>query len=105
MTAYIVSDIDVSDPQALADYVRLVPPVIERHGGRYLVRRVDEDIVGADTQGLTACSRKVWPGAGRISNGLPNEASISNLTGAASPIEANADWLAFEMIPLPVCRL
>lgn len=39
MTAYIVSDIDVSDPQALADYVRLVPPVIERHGGRYLVRR------------------------------------------------------------------
>jgi uncharacterized protein (DUF1330 family) len=38
MTAYIVGDIEIHDPQAYEEYRARVPAVIAAHGGRYLVR-------------------------------------------------------------------
>ncbi len=39
MAAYVISDLHIEDASLLQDYVRLVPPVIEKYGGRYIVRR------------------------------------------------------------------
>lgn len=38
MSVYMVVDIDVKDQEAYEEYRRLVPPLIEKYGGRYLVR-------------------------------------------------------------------
>ena len=38
MSAYVVVDIDVKDQEAYEEYRRLVPPLIEKFGGRYIVR-------------------------------------------------------------------
>ncbi|MDP6550063.1 MAG: DUF1330 domain-containing protein [Dehalococcoidia bacterium] len=38
MAAYLVVDIDVTDPEAYEEYRSLVPPLIAKYGGRYLVR-------------------------------------------------------------------
>lgn len=38
MTAYIVADVQVHDPDTFDTYREQVPAVIARYGGRYLVR-------------------------------------------------------------------
>jgi uncharacterized protein (DUF1330 family) len=38
MTAYIIVDITVSEPDRYQDYVREAPEFVARHGGTYLVR-------------------------------------------------------------------
>lgn len=38
MAAYLIANLDVKDPQAFAEYRSKVTPLIERYGGRYLVR-------------------------------------------------------------------
>ena len=38
MSVYMIIEIQIKDGERYAEYVRRVPPVIERHGGRYLVR-------------------------------------------------------------------
>jgi uncharacterized protein (DUF1330 family) len=38
MAAYIIVDIDVTDPVAYEDYKRLASASIAAHGGRYVVR-------------------------------------------------------------------
>ena len=38
MAAYIIVDIDVTDPAAYEEYRRLVPPLVAKYGGKYLVR-------------------------------------------------------------------
>lgn len=38
MSAYVIIDIKVLDTDSYSDYVRKVPPIIEKYGGRYLVR-------------------------------------------------------------------
>jgi uncharacterized protein (DUF1330 family) len=38
MKGYVVGDIHVTDPDLYAEYAAEVPAVIERYGGRYLVR-------------------------------------------------------------------
>jgi uncharacterized protein (DUF1330 family) len=38
MPAYIIVNIEVTDPAAFERYRDAVPPVIAAHGGRYLVR-------------------------------------------------------------------
>jgi uncharacterized protein (DUF1330 family) len=38
MPAYIVVQIEVTDPHAYEEYKALAPPSIEAHGGRYVVR-------------------------------------------------------------------
>ena len=38
MTAYVVLDIDVTDPETFSRYRELAPAAIEAFGGRYLAR-------------------------------------------------------------------
>jgi uncharacterized protein (DUF1330 family) len=38
MAAYLIANIEVRDTDAFAVYGEQVRPVVERHGGRYLVR-------------------------------------------------------------------
>ena len=38
MSVYLVVDIDVKDQVAYEEYRTLVPPIIEKYGGRYIVR-------------------------------------------------------------------
>ncbi|HEV7209777.1 MAG TPA: DUF1330 domain-containing protein [Mycobacteriales bacterium] len=38
MTAYVLADIDVTDPTRYADYKALAGPSVEEYGGQYTVR-------------------------------------------------------------------
>ena len=38
MSAYIVAEVEVTDPRTFEEYRKLVPPTIEAFGGRYVVR-------------------------------------------------------------------
>ncbi|HET9270193.1 MAG TPA: DUF1330 domain-containing protein [Vicinamibacterales bacterium] len=38
MAAYVIADIEITDPAAYEDYRRRVPDVIARYGGKYIVR-------------------------------------------------------------------
>ncbi len=38
MPAYVIVQVDVKDPARYDDYKRMVPPSLERFGGRFLVR-------------------------------------------------------------------
>jgi uncharacterized protein (DUF1330 family) len=38
MTAYLVADIEVTDPVGYEEYKKRVPAIIAAHGGRYLAR-------------------------------------------------------------------
>jgi len=38
MAAYVIAEIEVTDPAAFEDYRRQVAPTVEKYGGRFLVR-------------------------------------------------------------------
>ena len=38
MSAYIIVEVDVTDPDKFEEYRKLVPPTIEAYGGRYVAR-------------------------------------------------------------------
>jgi uncharacterized protein (DUF1330 family) len=38
MSVYVIADIDIKDRDAYTEYQRKVEPIVEKHGGRYLVR-------------------------------------------------------------------
>jgi uncharacterized protein (DUF1330 family) len=38
MSAYVIAEIDITDPAAYEDYRKQVPAVIARYGGKYIVR-------------------------------------------------------------------
>lgn len=38
MPAYLIAEVDVTNPAAYEDYKKLAPAAIARYGGRYLVR-------------------------------------------------------------------
>ena len=38
MTAYVIVDIEVTDPAGYEEYKRLAPPAVKSFGGRYLAR-------------------------------------------------------------------
>jgi uncharacterized protein (DUF1330 family) len=38
MPAYLIAEVDVTDPAAYEDYRKQVPPIIAKYGGKYLVR-------------------------------------------------------------------
>ncbi len=43
MSAYIVVDVNVHDPEGFAEYRKMVPPTLKQFGGRYLVRGGDSE--------------------------------------------------------------
>ena len=38
MSAYVIVEVDVTDPGKFEEYRKLVPPTLEAFGGRYVVR-------------------------------------------------------------------
>ena len=48
MSAYLIADIQITDPQAFEEYRRLVPAIIAAHGGRYLVRGGETRLLEGD---------------------------------------------------------
>ena len=38
MSAYVIVEIEVTDPEMFEEYRKIVPPTIEAFGGRYIVR-------------------------------------------------------------------
>lgn len=48
MSAYLIADIQISDPQAFEEYRRQVPAIIAAYGGRYLVRGGDTRLLEGD---------------------------------------------------------
>jgi uncharacterized protein (DUF1330 family) len=46
--AYLVADVDVTDPEAYAEYVENVPATIEAYGGRYLARAGETEVLEGD---------------------------------------------------------
>ena len=48
MSAYLVVDIDVHDPEQYTGYVAEAPSYVEKHGGKYLVRGGNAAIVEGD---------------------------------------------------------
>ncbi len=38
MPAYVIAEVDVTDPKAYEEYRKLVAPTIAQYGGRFLVR-------------------------------------------------------------------
>ena len=45
MPAYVVVDIDVTDPARYEEYKRLAPPAIAAYGGKYLARGGQVDVL------------------------------------------------------------
>ncbi len=45
MTAYLIADVAVRDPQRYEEYKQKVPALIARHGGEYLVRGGAHDVL------------------------------------------------------------
>ena len=41
MTAYLIANVDVHDPDAYQDYRSRTGAIVERHGGRFIVRGGD----------------------------------------------------------------
>ncbi|MFQ6018935.1 MAG: DUF1330 domain-containing protein [Kiloniellaceae bacterium] len=48
MAAYLIAHLDVTDPSGFEAYRALVPAVIERFGGRYLVRGGRVEVLEGD---------------------------------------------------------
>jgi len=50
MPAYFIANITVTNPDAFKEYQVQVPDTIKSHGGRYLVRGGDHEIMEGDWQ-------------------------------------------------------
>ena len=48
MAAYVLVDIEVTDQETYDDYRRQVPPLVEKYGGKYLVRGGNLEILEGD---------------------------------------------------------
>ena len=50
MAAYVLADITILDPDLYEDYRRQVPALIEKYGGRYLVRGGASEVLEGEWQ-------------------------------------------------------
>lgn len=50
MTAYVIVEIDITDPQAYEEVKRLTPPLVQAHGGKYLARGGTAEALEGDWQ-------------------------------------------------------
>lgn len=50
MTAYIILDINVSDPAGYEDYKKLGPPTVSLYGGKYIARGGKSETLEGDWQ-------------------------------------------------------
>jgi uncharacterized protein (DUF1330 family) len=54
MTAYVIADIDIHDPEAYREYVALTPATLQPHGGRFVVRGGSCQVVEGDSPDYAA---------------------------------------------------
>lgn len=45
MTAYLIADLDIHDPDLAAEYRRQVTPLVAKHGGKYVARGGDVTVL------------------------------------------------------------
>ncbi len=45
MSAYLIVELEITDPAKFQRYRELVPPIIEKYGGRYIVRGGDTEVL------------------------------------------------------------
>lgn len=50
MTAYLLVDLDVHDPEGFEKYKSEVPALIAKHGGEYIIRGGDFEVIEGDWQ-------------------------------------------------------
>jgi uncharacterized protein (DUF1330 family) len=48
MTAYVIVDIEVHNPEAYQDYLAKITPTVYANQGKYLVRGADTQVVSGD---------------------------------------------------------
>lgn len=48
MTAYVIVDIEVTDPVGYQEYVKLAPPTVTLYGGKYIARGGRTEILEGD---------------------------------------------------------
>ena len=50
MAAYIIAEVDVTDPEGYQEYARMVPESIRQFGGRYLARAGRTELLEGDRE-------------------------------------------------------
>jgi uncharacterized protein (DUF1330 family) len=50
MTAYVIVDINVTDPAGYEDYKKLAAPTVEMYGGKYIARGGKTEVLEGDWQ-------------------------------------------------------
>lgn len=68
MTAYMIVDLDVHDPATYQDYREKAPAFVAKHGGRYLARGGDFEVIEGD-----------WKPHRLVIFQFPNREAIRNL--------------------------
>ena len=68
MPAYLIVDIDVEDPEGFEAYRQEVPRLVEKHGGKYLVRGGEHEVLEGD-----------WVPTRLVMFQFPDRASVDNL--------------------------
>ena len=48
MPAYVIADVEVTDPELFAEYRELVVPTVNAYGGRYIARGGDTEVLEGD---------------------------------------------------------
>ena len=48
MAAYIVAQIEITDPETFETYRAQVPPILEKYGGEFIVRGGDREVLEGD---------------------------------------------------------
>ena len=50
MTAYVIVDIEVTDPEVYKEYVKLAPEAVKLYGGKYIARGGPNETLEGDWQ-------------------------------------------------------
>ncbi len=50
MPAYVIADVDITDPERYRDYTAHTPDSVDRHGGRFVVRGGPFEVLEGDWQ-------------------------------------------------------
>ena len=48
MTGYVIANIDVKNPEAYKEYISKVKPIVEKFGGKYLVRAGEYKVIDGE---------------------------------------------------------
>ena len=84
MSAYMIAEIDVKDPQAYEAYRTQVPATLEKYGGRYIVRGGVAEALEGETSGRLVVVEFESVAALKRWYDSPEYAAIKGLRHAAS---------------------